>query len=348
MLIYLSIFATLTLVGFSFNDKQARLTLPLLLLFLLFFMGTRYYVGCDFTGYLNRFENPNYFDFAWEDVVEGEAGFNALLHAIRDADLEYMWLNVFCSAIFLACTWVFCRAHPRPVMVLAVLFPVVILQLAMSGLRQAVALGFVMVATVQFMQGRRLATALMILAGSTFHTSAVALFPIAFLAGRRITSLKLVAAVVLLTPVAALLLGSRLDVYIDRYVDEEYGEMSSGGAVFRYLLVLIPATWFLWHRQRVQQAAPRAYPLLLLFAIIILALAPVGLVSTVALHRLTYYVMPVSVLMFIYTSLVLSRSRTSIRILIPAGTYALYNLSWLMTSRHASICYIPYRTYMTQ
>lgn len=348
MLVYLSIFFTLTFLGYVSRDNQARIALPFVLAFLLVFMGTRYYVGCDFTGYLNRFVNPRFFEFTWDDMIEGEAGFNLLLNSIRDADMDYMWLNVFCSAIFLACTWIFCRAHRRPLLILAVLFPVVIIQLAMSGLRQAMALGFLMVATVHFMRGRPVWTGVMILVGSTFHTSVIALFPIALLAGRKITSAKLIAAVVLLTPVAGWLLGSRLDVYVDRYVDEAYGEMSSGGALIRYTLVVIPAIWFLRNRKLVQEAFPGVYPLLQLFALIIFALAPVALLNTVALHRLTYYVMPVSLLMFVYTSLVTARQRTSLRALLPAAVYGFYSISWFLTSRHASVCYIPYQTYMTQ
>src|SRR5690606_28407321 len=124
------------------------------------------------------------------------------------------------------------------VMVLS--FPVLVVQLAMSGLRQALATALLMVAYAAFVKGRRLSVAVWILLASQFHTSSIIFLPMVLLVGKRVSAVKLMTAMVLLSPVVAWFLGMRLEVYSDRYVEQIYGESSSSGAWFRYVLVLIP------------------------------------------------------------------------------------------------------------
>ena len=347
MLPYLSIFSLLALFGSTSNDRQARLALAVIAPFLLVFMGTRYYVGCDFTGYLHRFENVPEFLDSWSDIFAQEGGFGFIVGTLQEANADYMWLNVICTLIFLACLLKFCWSFQRPLLLLALLFPVMILQLGMSGLRQALAAGFLMLAYVQFVRGQRWWTAGVILIGGMFHTSVVMFLPIAFLAGKRITSTKIFLAIVLLTPAAGLLLQSRVEVYADRYINEVYGEVSSSGAFVRYALVAIPAIMFVKLRTRLLAAFPQMYGLFMLFTLIIFAMAPLAAVSTVALHRLNYYVMPVSILMLNYLTLIQSspRRHTLMRHLAVI-LYGGYMVSWFLTSTHAAACYIPYGSYL--
>lgn len=347
MLPYLSIFSLLALFGSIFNDRQARLSLAVIAPFLLVFMGTRYYVGCDFTGYLNRFENVPEFLGSWSDVFAQEGGFSFIMGALQEANVDYMWLNVTCTLIFLACLMKFCWSFQRPMLLLALLFPVMVLQLGMSGLRQALAAGFLMLAYVQFVRGRTWWTAALIVVGGMFHVSVVIFLPIAFLAGKRITSTKIFLAIVLVTPLAGLLLQSRVEVYADRYIYDVYGETSSGGALVRYALVVIPALLFVRYRARFLALHPKMYGLFVLFSLIIFAMAPLAAVSTVALHRLNYYVMPVSILMLTHLTMLQTYGRWSAVVRhLPVVLYGGYMVSWFLTSRHASICYIPYNSYL--
>lgn len=345
---YLTVYSAFSLLGFSLNDRQARIVVFFALAFLLWFMGTRYEVGCDFGGYLNRFYlAPETVDF--EDISKsGEPGFELLIRSVKAFDLDYMWLNVFASAIILLGFSRFLATFRLPLLILALLFPILILQLSMSGIRQAIAVALLMASANPFLKGHRISTALWILAATAFHTSAVIFLPIALVAGRKVSFLRLVGAAAVLLPAAIFIGGDRFDTYQDRYIDQIYGEVSSGGAFIRYAMILLPAVFFLVFRKRFAAEVPREYDFLNLFSIIIVAVGLAGLVSSLALHRLNYYIMPFSLVIFAYASVVFGgRNKSNRRLLkiVPILMYGGYMVFWLGNSRHADICYKPYQSY---
>jgi len=307
-------------------------------------MGARYQVGCDFTGYFHRFlQTPT--DLTTRDYIQSfeEPGFWLMSYYVRSNDLSYMWLNVFASLIMVVCFYVFCREHRNRAMLLALLFPIIIVQLGMSGIRQGIAVGFLMVGMVAWMRGSRISTAVWILVGTQFHASAVMFLPLALIAGKRISHTRLTGALLFGVPIAVYLLGDRLDTYSTRYIGTD---ITSGGALIRYTLIMIPAVFFVRYRRQLEAAFPEAYELMKLFTLISFALIPVAAFSSILLHRMNYYVMPFSILTFSYLSLIAfpGTSRLFVRVL-PALTYGTYSTTWFLTSRHADTCYLPYQSY---
>lgn len=345
MPVYLGIFFLLSFLGLTQSDRVARWTLLVLTLPMLWFMGTRYYVGCDFRSYLLRFLGLSTEGGLGLAALQNEGGFTALQVAVRGLGLEFMWLNIAASALFLVGAVCFCNANRRPMVVFALLFPVIVLQLAMSGLRQGVATGFLMLAAVAYVKNSRLLTALAILVAGTFHASAWIFLPLVFLVGKRVTWKRLIVGLLVLAPAAVLLLESRLAVYGDRYIDQVYGELSSDGAYIRYVLVFLPAILFFFNRDRLRELCPDWYELMRVFSALILLMLPIGLVSSVVLHRLIYYVMPFSALILVYLSLMRARLR-KIYLALPFVLYGGYMLAWFSLSSHAAICYVPYRSYL--
>ena len=346
-MIYPAVYLGLAITALLAGRRSEQVLLVLALLLLLVFMGTRYYVGCDFHGYLVRFENTPPDASVWQAFALNEPLFQALTLWVVGAGLDYMWLNLTATMIIVAGWWRFLKVQDNPMVILALMFPIIGLQLSMSGLRQAIAVALLMVATVHWVRGQRLWTAVWILLGAQFHTSMYAFLPMSFLAGRQISTLRLALSVALLMPVAGFLLQDRLNVYIDRYVTQIYGETSSGGAYVRYALNLLPVPFFLAVRDTVRARFPRRYELLKLFAVIILVLAPVGLWSSIALHRLNYYVMPFSILIFTTTAEAMFRpAQKRLAFVLPLLAYGGYMGFWLSASRHARECYIPYDSYL--
>lgn len=312
---------------------------------LLLFMGTRYWVGCDYFGYLMRFDRIDYYGDISAYALMEEPGFHLLNFLVHSLDLEYVWLIFFSSLIIVLCMIRFSLLYPRSLMVLALFFPVLVVQLGMSGLRQAIAVSLLMLSLVYFCKGNKIGTAVVILLATTFHQSAAMFLPIAFLAGRDVSAKKLLIIFLLASPLVALLLGDRLSVYQDRYIDQIYGEVSSGGALIRFVLLLIPCGMFFWKQNQLKERYSDLFPMMNLFMLITIALIPVAVMSSIALHRIMYYVMPVSILVFLYASpFVFSRRFVRVAIYAPAIIYGVYLLSWFSTSRHANICYVPYQS----
>ncbi len=346
MIVYVAVFLVLVLLGLSTPDRRYLPALLGVCLFLWWFMGARYVVGCDFNSYYLRYYEILPGIHLSEILSVQEPGFQLLSAILKTMGAHYMWLNVCTAGLMLIGFFFFAREHCNPLMIMALLFPVVIVQLGMSGIRQGVAVAALMLASVAYVRGHRWWAAIIILAGAQFHTSAVVFLPIAFLAGRPINVLRIAGGVLLLSPLAIFLLSDRLDVYSDRYIEQSYGAITSGGALIRYALIMIPQVFFLIYHKQVKRAFPEVYDLLKLFVIICFALVPVAVFSSIALHRINFYVMPFSILSFVYLSHAIApRNQALLVRTLPALAYGLYQVSWFATSFHAGECYVPYRSF---
>ncbi|MHA7887794.1 EpsG family protein [Roseicyclus sp.] len=339
MLVYIGIYSGLALSAFGKQSQRNTLFFALSGVFLVWFMGFRYETGCDYFSYLHRWINFSPPDSAVRLLQGEEAGFAFLQGSIKASGLDYTWLNVAASTILVLCYIKFARAHQFAPLILALLFPVIIIQLGMSGIRQALAGAFLMLAFNAFARQEKLWTAVWILIGMQFHASVVMFLPIALLAGREINTITLAVSLAILGPVAGLLLADRFDTYESRYIE---GTVTSGGAIIRYALIFMPLPLLIVHRQKIKRAFPEVYPLLKLGALSILALAPLVVLSSIALHRLNYYVMPLSILIFVYAGAVLSKKPQHGHLLAVLA-YGGYSLSWFLISRHAQLCYVPYQ-----
>jgi EpsG-like putative glucosyltransferase len=324
------------------------MVMALWLSFLSVFSGTRYYTGCDFTGYLHRYENiVPLLTFEKAAFVLDEPGFNLLALGLFGFGLDFMWLNVASAVIFFLCFGIFANRHPAPLMLLTLSFPILIIQLSMSGLRQALATAFLMLAFNAFSDNKRVWVAFWIVIAAQFHQTAILLLPLAFIAGREISVVRILGAVVILGPFAGLFLSDRLDLYSDRYVEQIYGSQSSSGAALRLGLLLITASIFEMYKTRIKALFPKYYQLMRIFSLASFALIPVFLISSVAVHRLIYYILPVN--LFTLACLpyaMFPRNQWQIGKLLPLALYFSYIAIWFAFSRHANICYTPYESYL--
>lgn len=346
MLPYVVFYSVLVFVGSLKVSKGLNLLFLYVFGFvLLLFMGTRYWVGCDYFGYLVRFDGIDYSGTIGAYAAMEEPGFHLLNYFVHSLGLSYVWLLLFSSVIIVLCMAKFSLLYKRSLMVVALFFPVLIIQLGMSGLRQAIAVSLLMLGLFFFCRGRKISTAIFILLASSFHQSAAIFLPIAFLAGVEVSAKRLLIIFVLASPLVAFLLGDRLSVYQDRYIDQIYGEATAGGALFRFVLLLVPCGMFFIKRNILKELYPSIFPMMNIFMIITLAMIPLAMMSSIALHRIIYYVMPVSVLVFLYASpLFFSKRTISYASLIPAIFYGVYMVGWFGTSGHAQSCYVPYQS----
>jgi len=222
VIVYLSIYALLVVLAFTIDEKNKYPVLFLIWTLLVFFVGGRLETGCDFSGYLNRYINTAYqYNSIFDILTEIEPGFQLINFGSRLLGFPYVWMIFFSSIIIITCFIVFCGYFKGSLYTLALLFPVMIIQLAMSGIRQAMAVGFLMIAAIPFVNGYRIWTGISILVGAQFHASAVIFLPLAVLAGRKIELLKVVVAVLIFSPLVLILMGDRVDTYQSRYVGND-------------------------------------------------------------------------------------------------------------------------------
>lgn len=347
MHVYVGAFALLALIGANTDRRTASFGLTLCLAtVLILFMGTRDHTGCDFIAYGLRYYRLYDGIPLTELLKREEPGFHVLNWFVHLFNLHYMWLNMLASTIYVVCVLQFSKLATRPLFLVSLFFPILIVQLGMSGIRQALATGFLMLAFVAFTNRARGKTAFWILVATVFHQSAIILLPIALVARAKVSLARLIMALAVLGPLAAVLLGDRAEVYSDRYVQQIYGEASSSGALLRYAVALLPFLFFIALRDKVKKLYPNTFELMRLFTIITIAVFPLVFVSTVALHRVVYYLLPVSVLTLLAVSEALvPKSDKTTPILFPVAVYGSYILVWFSISKHADKCYLPYESY---
>ena len=348
MILYVSIFMLLATLGIAnISSRTHSLIFVLLYVFFVLFVGARFDTGCDFTAYFLRFKYLLYTNVSSVfDITE--PGYFLLSYLTKKAGLEFVWLNVFGAAIFFYYLIKFSRNHPRPFLLIALVFPILVIQLSMSGLRQALAVAFLMGALDAFLHARRLRVVIYILIGSSFHQSLVILLPLALMVGRSYSFARVIGAIIVLMPVAAYMLAGRAEVYQDRYIEQIYGSMDSAGAIFRLGLLVLTALLFERYTRRMARHYPNEYNLMRLFALLSFALIPVMLINTVALHRLIFYIVPMQAYILAALPQAVFTSRRSARLaeLGALGLYAAYIVVWFSASRHANICYVPYQSYL--
>ncbi|MGD9660041.1 MAG: EpsG family protein [Porticoccaceae bacterium] len=349
MLVYLLLYVLMAGTAFLVRSQRRSWQFACVTgVFLALFIGGRSVVGCDYRAYEARFQwmYPRYVDW-WDGFRMGEGGFHLVNLIARDFGWGFHGVVLICGVIYAWCLVRFSRLAPFPMALIAIAFPILIIQLGMSGMRQAIAVAFLMLAYVAFTQRSQWLTAMWVGVAFLFHSSAIILLPIAWLARRQMSLKYLIAALVLLAPIAGWLLGERLEVYNARYVEQIYGESSSGGAWIRYAVAVAPFLLMWWKKKFVEAAFPKLFPLLWLFMLATFALVLVGVVSTVALHRLTYYMFPVSLLALLcVVECAFSRSSRQLAWSIPFLVYGGYILFWFLLSRHGNICYIPYQSWL--
>lgn len=343
-MIYIFIYLVLALTSFVVRRNTEQRGVLFLACFSLFlFVGTREYVGCDFTGYLNRFENYQIYP-PEVSLQTPEFGFLYLNRLIVEAGGTYMWVNIACAAIFFTCFYLYARNKTNPLGLLALFFPIIIVQLSMSGIRQATALAILLLAWNAFVAGNRVGYLLALGAAVSFHTSAIIFLPLVALIGRSVKLATVIPAALVTLPLAFLFMGERSDVYVERYVE---GDIESFGAAFRLGLLAITALFFEVYIRRFRIVEGKMFQILRFGSLLILALIPAFFVSTLIVHRVGYYAATLQLYMLAAARRVNPRkSDDAIFAYMPFLAYLLYMLVWFATSRHADVCYTPYDSYM--
>jgi hypothetical protein len=239
---------------------------------------------------------------------------------------------------------VFCLRLPRPWLALAVAVPYLVIVVGMGYSRQAVALGFAMLALAALGQASVARFVLLVLVGATFHRTAFLLLPIAALVRSRNWWWTVLWVGLATVSAYYVLLADSVDDLYQNYVLAEY---QSEGAFIRLLMNAVPAM-ILVAKRRSFAFPPNearlwrwfAYISILLFVALFLTDA------STALDRIGLYMLPLQMVVFSRLPDVVGSSKS--RNLGWAGVilcyYAVVQFVWLNFATHAEF-WLPYRFY---
>ena len=346
MIIYVTISNLMFLLRYALKGKnRIRMQIyPILLALLFIFSGFRFEVGCDWTGYLSQWNRQELSTLQFA-LLDSEPTWWALIHGLQFLDLSYPWLNVASSAIFFLGVHILARRQPDPLGFLVLLFPILIINMPMSGIRQGAAIGIMCIAFAAFIDKKLLWFTAWTLLASTIHNSAIIFMLLLPLVGGEYTNKHLALAAVLAIPGGFILLsGGAADQAVSRYIGSG---ADAAGAAFRVMLLFLTGFgYFLILRKGWKWSFPADYKLVSIFALAMTALIVLLPVSTVIGDRLGYYLIPIQVMILARIPYLPIRHSKAIYSVVPYLGLGLVLLIWTSQSWHFQQCYVPYQTWI--
>jgi hypothetical protein len=342
MLPYLSIM--LASIGTTFVPEW-RGVRPLKLLFLLaliVFIGLRFEVGCDWSGYegyhlsywgrdlrdLEILREPLSHLFFWTSVNHGAGSTQTYL------------IN---AVIAVASCFAVARRTPYPWLGFMTIVPYFLLVFGMSGVRQSIALGIAFYAVSRWDRASLVESTLTLVIGVLFHFSAVFMMAALILKVRASLPIKVIAGVIggALAIIIALqvdFLSNSIDTYSTAYLGDEATEAT--GSLLHLMLILAPALLGLVFYSRIKHAV--FAPNLLLFgAVAAVGLLGLNFVSSVGASRLSLYLHYIPILVF---PAILANLDRLTGLVFKAGVCAAYFfMLWVwLAYANTAVCYLPY------
>lgn len=266
---------------------------------LLLFIGLRFEVGGDWWGYnvLADIAMGQQFNELFEHA---EIGFNFLLWASVQLGLKIYGVNMVTTALFLYGLFKYCRKQLNPWLAIFTALPFLVIVIAMSANRQAVAIGVTLLVMAGWSTSSLSKKLILIFFASMFHTSA-AIFVLFVILDSRISLLKKsILSIGLFTVVIKFLSSSESVVrYQSSYVTDANINVSYG-ALQQIMLNALPAIVILLmslRRSQLKSKIPH-WNIIFVMSILSVVLIPMSFSFSLAAARISFYLFPVSIVFF--------------------------------------------------
>lgn len=326
------------------RDGARRQIYAVVLFALFIFSAFRYQVGCDWSGYFFQYAATANFDWSTLTSIQ-EPIWWAILAWINASGLPYPVANVISSAVFFAGVHVLARRQPDPLGFLVLLFPILIINMPMSGIRQGAAIGLMCIAFSVFIDRRPLKYATWVILAAGFHASALVFFLLLPVASGRYTRSRLAVAMLLALPGTYFLTFSEAaEVATTRYIDSG---IDAAGAAFRVSILALSALYFFWFiRKKWVRTFREDYSLASIGSIGMVLAFLLLPVSTVIGDRFGYYLIPIQTMIFARLPFLPFYKNASLHAALPYLGLLLVLAVWSQLSWHFQSCYVPYQTWI--
>jgi hypothetical protein len=346
---YWLMFGLLAGGAFLSSDPRTGRWRPLFLgmvVVLTLFIGLRFEVAPDWSGYLNIWEWTKRLSLS-SAIARGDIGYLTLTWALHQLHAEFWALNLICATIFMAGLASFARRMVNPWLAVCVAYPYLVLVLAMSGVRQATAIGFFFFALGAFFDKRLIRATLFLLLASVFHASAIVMLGVAAMA---MTQNRLAGAAVLALTVfmGVFVLDADFQTYINRYAGQSTESVQSAGVWYRLAMNLLPSLLFLGWNQRFE-LDPRVRSLWKILAYLSLACIPAFFVisSSTALDRFSLYLSPIQVFVLSSFPYAFTNDSRNMRLAVAGVLAYLFVVLFVFLTFSAYISeWNPYQSYL--
>ena len=308
---------------------------------LIIFTGYRYWVGCDYSGYLNNWQM-----MAGETLESArrmsDPAHWALIVLLREWGFPYTYLLVSASIIFFAGFHMLARRQPHPMAMLAMAFPILVVNMPMSAIRQAEAIGLLCLAFTAFVDRSVLRYVLYVVSATLFHGSAMVFLALAPFVRMQFNRRTIMLSLVILAPGVYLMVQSAAaDTALARYVGTG---IDAAGAAFRLIVLFLSGAAYLWKLAPLWRAEyPQDYKLVTIGAWMMVAALVLLPISSVIADRVGYYLIPIQLMIFARIPYLSRLRNRQFWIIAPWAGLTLVFLVWTQLSGLFMQCYVPYR-----
>lgn len=323
------------------GSRRSSLFIPAIVIVVM--IGLRREVGGDWWNYLDTF---NYIKLAGFDLAmtRTEPGY-AMLNWIAARFGWGIWFpNLICAALF---TWgliSFCRIQPNPWLALVVALPYFIIGVGMGYTRQSAALGFVMIALVEYIRGRTPRMVIALALAPLFHSSALVVVLLIAIASVR-QGIGTWALVIMLGAFLYVQLSGEIVGLLITFSEHIY---IATGAVPRLLMNVVPALIFFGFRHRFA-TTPAELRLWTVFSLATFGTVALMFVvsSTTVVDRVGIYLIPLQMFVLSRVPVVFGSGRRQNT--LPLALIIAYSLSvqvvWLDFGTFSKP-WVPYKNYL--
>jgi hypothetical protein len=349
----LAYFAVLTIpLFFSWSPLSIKrgisIGLVAYFLVLLVFVGLRYEIGPDWAQYGNIYLSIQYSDLA-DAVSSREPGFFALNKVSDFLGFGFQGVVFVCALVFLIGMFAYAGQTANAWIAVAVITPYLIFVIAMSGIRQAAAMGIIYLVLARWTQFNFMTKIALVLGAATVHNSALfALVLIVFEDRKWLLPKILFTGLLISYLVNSEVMTTTISYYQNDYVENN---LESKGAFLHVLLSAFPAVLFLYNRKRIAAAGWGNAQVTAGSLGAILAL-PLLLVSSTGVDRLVLYLSYVQ--MWTYPALVAtfaeSRGNWTKRgnwLAMISGVIMVAFLGFFIFGNH-TMAYVPYKNVLIE
>jgi len=344
MLPYLLMLAVAALFALT-GVRRPKLLLLLVAAIYVLLISFRFQVGMDWNNYLRIYLSRH----AWpvsKIIASPEAGYGLLMWAADKLGGGLIFVNAVAGLIFCVGLFALAKQCREPLLAVVIATPLLVIPLAMSGTRQAIAAGIIFILFSHWERRNTLHRVVYVLVASLFHFSALFVMVFVTLASKasRLVRFGGTAVVCALVVLVISWTPDPIEKYSRLYVSGPHTQNAQGAVVQVGVLALAAAIYFAVRSRWIVVNGPsRLYDFL---AGASLLAFPLILISSVGAYRFALYFWPLGMYVFAgLPGLIESATgRAFYRLLAVAASYVLM-IGWL-TLANTSFAWIPYRSWL--
>ena len=344
-MIYIAITFFLFCLRYLLKDEEiAKKQIYYIILFLIFlFSSYRFQVGCDWYGYYKLFLKID--DWSLQRVITTRDPLSMLLiYFIRKLDMAYPYIYIAFNIVFFLGIHFLAKRQQDPLGFLILLFPILVINMSMSGVRQAAAIGIICISFLFFLDRKPIKYSLLVLLAALFHSSAIIfLFFLPFASGRFNNNRLMISFFFVFFGLILLTFSKNFQYAVSVYIDsgrEAYGSVFRIGA-----LTLSGLYFYLFAKNKWKMSFGKDYVLVNLGAMSMILLIFLVPISTIISDRFGYYFIPIQAIIFARMPFLPFKNNQNLYVFLPYVFIFSIFIFWTQMSALFDQCYLPYKTW---